>query len=116
MAARVFKNMASTKVDAPALDTYLDLVFPKTANQKKKGEEPERWTHVRGLFERHPDLQLPGVQGTLWAAYNAITYFEDHKSIQQESAAGRLDRVWFGGGADVKLKALAKARELIGTN
>ncbi len=115
-AATLFKAMAAKKVDAKALDKYLDSVFPKTANQQKKGEEPERWTHIRGLFQNHKDLQLPGVQGSLWAAYNAITYFEDHKSIEQESAAGRLDRVWFGGGADVKLKALNQARELVEKN
>lgn len=115
-AAKLFKAMAARRLDAPAFDRYLDMVFPKTANQRKKGDEPERWTHVRGLFQNHKDLQLPGVQGTLWAAYNAITYFEDHKTIEQESAAGRLDRVWFGGGADVKLMALDKARELVGMN
>lgn len=115
-AAKLFKAMAAMKLEGPALEKYLELNFPKSARQKEKGEEPERWTHLRRLFQTHEDLQLAGVKGTLWAAYNAITYFEDHKSIEEESAAGRLDRVWFGGGADVKLKALEKARELIAMN
>ena len=115
-AAKLFKAMAARTLEEPAFEEYLHLVFPKTASQKKKGQEPERWTHIRSVFENQKDLQAPGVRRTLWAAYNAITYFEDHKSIDEESPAGRLDRVWFGGGAAVKLKALDKARELVGPN
>ena len=45
-------------------------------------------------------------------AYNAITRFEDYKQPQQEEQPDqRLERTWFGGGADTKLKALAKAAE-----
>jgi transposase InsO family protein len=58
-------------------------------------------------------VQLPGVRGTLWAAYNAITRFEDYKQPQQnELPDQRLERTWFGGGADIKLKALEKATQL----
>jgi hypothetical protein len=50
---------------------------------------------------------------TLWGAYNAITRFEDFKQPQQEELQDqRLERTWFGGGADIKLKALSKAKEL----
>ena len=115
-AAKLFKAMAAKKLEETAFDKYLNLIFPKTPQQKKKGLEPERWTHIRKLFHTHEDLQLPGVRGTLWSAYNAITYFEDHKRVDRESAAARLDRVWFGGGAETKYKALDKAREFIGMN
>jgi phage/plasmid-like protein (TIGR03299 family) len=115
-AATLFRAMAAMKLEADGFDKYLELVSPRSDAQKAKREEPERWRHVRQLFQSHEDLQLDGVRGTLWGAYNAITYFEDHKSIEHESAASRLDRVWFGGGAGVKLKALDKARELVGMN
>jgi hypothetical protein len=56
---------------------------------------------------------LPGVRGTLWGAYNAITGFEDYKQPpQEEQPDQRLERTWFGGGADIKLRALVKANEL----
>ena len=67
---------------------------------------------LREVFETSQDLQLPGVRGTLWGAYNAITRFEDYKQPQQEDQPDqRLERTWFGGGADTKLKALANAAE-----
>lgn len=115
-AGKLFKKMAAKRLEQSGFEKYLDLIFPKTARQKKKGEEPERWARIRETFHNHHDLQLPGVKGTLWAAYNAVTYLEDHKRIDHESLAGHLDRIWFGGGAETKYKALDKAREFIGMN
>jgi hypothetical protein len=92
---------------------YLDAVFPKTPSQKKEGKEPPKWTYIRELLETVPDLRWPGVRGTLWGAYNAITYFEDYKQpMQEELPDQRLERTWFGSGAEVKLKALQKAEVL----
>jgi hypothetical protein len=68
------------------------------------------------LYKTLPNLQLPLVKGTMWAAYNAITYLEDYRVKKEEQPTARLDRVWFGDGADIKLHALLKARELIGLN
>src|SRR5207302_6975800 len=95
------------------LERYFEAVFPRSEAQKKKGEKPQRWGVLREMFEGRPDLQLPGVRGTLWGAYNAVTRFEDYKQPQQEELQDqRLERMWFGGGADTKLKALAKAKDL----
>jgi phage/plasmid-like protein (TIGR03299 family) len=114
--ASIFRQMAKVQLDAAALAEYLDLVFPKTAGQKERGEEPERWTHVRETFETLPDLNLPGVKGTLWAAYNAITRFEDYKhSRNEEDSSERLERMWFGSSADTKLTALLQAKEFAST-
>ena len=109
----VFRRLAQIQMDDGRLNQYLEAVFPRTEGQKKKGVQPQRWTFLREVFEGQPDLQLPGVQGTLWGAYNAITRFEDYKQPQQEELQDqRLERAWFGGGADIKLKALEKAKEL----
>ena len=95
---------------------YLDAVFPKTPRQKAGGKEPPKWTYIRELLDTVPNLKIQGVHGTLWGAYNAITYFEDYKQlIQEEVPDQRLERIWFGSGADVKLKALQKAHELSDT-
>jgi len=114
-AEAMFKQLAQIQLADGRLNQYLEAVFPRTEAQKRKGEYPQRWAFLREIFEKQPDLQLPGVQGTLWAAYNAITRFEDYKQPQQEEQPEqRLDRTWFGGGADIKLRALEKAKELAG--
>lgn len=112
-AATLFKRLAGVQVTEARLMEYLQALFPKTEGQKKERKDPPKWIYVRSLFETVPDLQLPGVKGTLWAAYNAITRFEDFRQLPQEELPDqRLERTWFGSSADVKLKALQKAEEL----
>jgi hypothetical protein len=70
---------------------------------------------LRDIFEGQADLQTPGVRGTLWGAYNAVTRFEDYKQPQQEETQDqRLERTWFGGGAEIKLKAWTAVLEALG--
>ena len=49
------------------------------------------------------------MRGSLWAAYNAVTGFEDYRRARDETAQKRLDRVWFGAGAELKAKAFDEA-------
>lgn len=115
-AATLFKLMAQHELNSRALGTYLNLVFPQSTSQKEKGIEPERWIRIRALLEMQEDLLMKGVRGTLWAAYNAITHFEDYRIGAKESNADRLNRVWFGDGAAVKLRALEKAINVLSVN
>lgn len=111
-AEELFRRLAKVQMIEDRLEHYLGAVFPRSDEQKKKGETPFRWGFLREVFETQKDLQLPAVRGTLWGAYNAVTRFEDYKQPQQEEQPDqRLERTWFGGGADTKLKALAKAAE-----
>ena len=110
-----FRRLAEVCLIEDRLTQYLAAVFPRTDAQNKTGKEPLRWGFLRRVFETQEDLQLPGVRGTLWAAYNAIVRFEDYKQPQQDELPDqRLARTWFGTGADTKLKALAVASQLAG--
>ena len=112
-AEECFKRFAKVQMIANRLESYFEAVYPRTAAQKKKGEHPPRWGFLREIFEGQSDLQIPGVRGTLWGAYNAVTRFEDYKQPQQEEVQDqRLKRTWFGGGAEIKLSALDKAKEV----
>lgn len=114
-AAKAFKRLAEARVkDEAMLDEYLAAVFPRTPAQEKNKTTPPKWQQVKNLFETQEDLQLPGVKGTLWGAYNAVTRFEDYRKARDETAERRLDRVWFGRGADLKVKALNEAVRLAG--
>ena len=112
-AEECFRQLAKIQMIENRLESYFEAVYPKTAAQKKKGDKPARWDLLRGIFEGQPDLQSPGVRGTLWGAYNAVTRFEDYKQPQRDELQDqRLERTWFGSGAEIKLKALSKAKEL----
>lgn len=109
----LFKKFATIQMNAILLDIYLEQVFPKTKKQMQENKQPPRWLHIKDLFESHQYLQQQRVKGTLWAAYNAITQFEDYKKIRDdEEDESRLDRAWFGTSAETKLKALQAAQKL----
>ncbi len=108
-----FRQLARVQMNASRLEEYFEVLFPRSETQKRNEETPPRWKDLTKVFDSQPDLQLSGVRGTLWAAYNAVTRFEDYKQPQPDEQPGqRLQRAWFGGGADIKLKALEKATEL----
>jgi phage/plasmid-like protein (TIGR03299 family) len=111
-AGEAFAGMARKALSKNLLDDFLQAVYPKTEPQKKNNKRPDKWLEIDKLLEERDDLILPGVKGTLWAAYNAITCFEDYKQRKQpEDEAGRLNHVWFGAGADTKLNAYQEARK-----
>jgi phage/plasmid-like protein (TIGR03299 family) len=111
-----FKLFAKIHMTGSRMTDYLNKVYPRTKAQQERGTESRQSASVRALFEEQSDLQMPGVRGTLWAAYNAITRFEDYRQPQHEvQPEKRLDRTLFGTGADVKLLALLKAQELAKT-
>jgi len=54
----------------------------------------------------------PSVRGTLWAAYNGVTEYIDHRKPNARAhdfSGSRLNYVWFGGGAAIKQRALIQA-------
>jgi phage/plasmid-like protein (TIGR03299 family) len=112
-AAELMGAMAKTQLTSKLLDDYLQAVLPKSEAQRKGGQTPPKWLHIRELLETTSDLQMDGVRGTLWAAYNAVTRFEDYRQVRDEVAGARLDRVWFGSGAAVKLRAIQAASDLM---
>lgn len=55
-----------------------------------------------------------GVAGTLWAAYNGVAEYIDHRKLNKRAGdynQARLSYVWFGGGAAIKQRALVHALE-----
>lgn len=54
---------------------------------------------------------MPGVEGTAWACYNAVSEYVDHgKNYRSDDA--RLNNVWFTGGNEVKQEVFAAALNL----
>ena len=52
--------------------------------------------------------RLAGVAGTLWAGFNGVTEWLDHRQTRQ-NANQRLNSAWFGESARIKSRALAAA-------
>ena len=51
-----------------------------------------------------------GVTGTLWAAFNGVTEWLDHRKTRQNPGQ-RLNSLWFGDNYRVKARAFSLAQE-----
>jgi phage/plasmid-like protein (TIGR03299 family) len=115
--AEAYRALASTSIVEADLKKYVHQVFstPGAANRSKLArtfgvdlevEEPKSrvLTAVQRLFETGKGNNRPGVRGTYWAAYNAITEYVSYE--RGSDREGRLDAAWFGGGAALNRTAL----------
>jgi len=107
-AETLFGDMALRNLNAEDPDRFLELLFPRTEKQKRADQEPERWARVKAVLN-DSKLTPDKTRNTLWALYNAIVRAEDYR-VSRQSAPARLERVWFGSGHDLKIKALDLAR------
>jgi hypothetical protein len=99
-----------------------DLIsyFHNVANTEMVTEEgvdpldPENFTRtIKTLLDavdEAPGSQLKTAQGTLWGAYNAVTYVADH--ILGRSDDSRVVSAWFGEGGNMKRRALDLALDI----
>jgi phage/plasmid-like protein (TIGR03299 family) len=110
-AETLFQSLVKVQVDTVRLNTYLQAVYPMTEQQRREHIRPERWDRVAMLFERGDSPALHPSH-TLWGAYNAVTRYEDYRIANEAGPDRRLNRVWFGKGADLKLHALNVADSL----
>lgn len=112
----VYTELVKIPVDDVWVRDYIAEVFPVPNGAK---EPSTRLKNIRekaeGRFASMSNM-LPGVRGTAWAAYNAVTEYVDHKRkipMLQEQTSRRLDSIWLGSGADIKQRAFAKVLDRV---
>jgi phage/plasmid-like protein (TIGR03299 family) len=120
--AEQYRYLASRSLHAGDLEKYVSLVFPprvKPVVARSEGalavlrDEVARKSPtleaIRGLFEEGVGNSLPGVRGTYWAAYNAVTEYTTHH--RGRDAESRLNAS-FSDGALINRRALSSALSL----
>jgi phage/plasmid-like protein (TIGR03299 family) len=119
--AERFEEMVKHPMLKGDLQKYLDLVFPlpSQGNRLKRNydaliaEIESRKEGCAELFESGRGNAEPGIRGSLWAAYNGVTDWADHR-MQFRSSYQRFNSVFFGEAGRIKTRALHNALELIG--
>lgn len=134
--AEQYKALTKLQVNQDLLKKYIKFVFK--AEKKDKDEETTEEASIEAqevvdegkrkysmreddsrlvenkiipLFEGGRGSQLPGVRGTMWAAYNAVTEYLNWQSGRTNDA--RLDSLWFGKNSGISRKALDVALDLV---
>jgi len=101
------KQMARRGVTIDTLKKYIQLVFePKETveDEEEINLKMERQAaRIIPLFERGRGNDMPGVKGTMWAAYNSVTEYLTWE--RGRNADNRLENLWLGNAAHVAQKA-----------
>ena len=118
---QAFQAMAATKLEAPR--DYFEAVIPRprdTAEAVVTREQLERWEAqqgaVWGLYQAGRGVTIPGVGGTVWAGYNALTEWVDHVyPVLQSGQVSKLRQasVLFGGYESIKTRAASEGMALV---
>ena len=114
-AGMVFRRMAEIPVGGEALGWYLDQVFPYPEDRTDSARlarvtRDREWAGY--FFDQGEGNGAAKVRGTLWAAYNGVTEYVDHRVLDQ-TGDRRLASVWFGDGRRIKARAFAAAVQMI---
>ena len=105
--------LARKGVTPKTLRKFVRDVFRKDVEETTVGEDQEEQKFARleatviPLFEQGRGNDLPGVRGTMWAAYNAVSEYLTWE--RGHSIHTRLDSLWFGDSAKLNQKAFKLA-------
>jgi len=102
-----YQYLTSKGCDIVGLKNYVQEVFDVQPNDEGVIELPRSYTFIEEAFEAGPGANLPGVSGTYWGAYNAITHWLDHTRGRNED--NRLNNSWFGASKSIRDRAFSVA-------
>ena len=93
---------------------YMKELFPVLTQKEESRKEMSKTAEIMlgsgdepGILDLQPGAEF--AKGSWWQAFNAVTYFVDHKA--GKSAENRLTSSWFGLNRNLKMKALDLAIE-----
>lgn len=107
-----FRALAARQINRKDLETYVKVVlgYGDVGNDDMSTRSINQVADVITLFEIGRGADLPGVRGTVWAAYNAVTEHLSH--AVGTSADTRYASLWFGANATKNKMALDMAMRL----
>jgi phage/plasmid-like protein (TIGR03299 family) len=110
--AEQFRRLAQRQINRVDLDLYIKKVLDVKVDAD--GEISTRAQNqidvISQMFDSGRGQNIPGVSGTVWAAYNAVTEFLTHEA--QSDAAKRYQSLWFGQNSNRNILALDEAMKL----
>jgi phage/plasmid-like protein (TIGR03299 family) len=112
-AGQMMQRMARTTVTAKRLGEYFESVLPTPTHYGPERQKVlARHNRLTDLFETGIGQDIPGVKGSLWAGYNAVTQFVD-RELWTKRNKEPLNSIWFGEGERIKKLAFNKAAEFM---
>lgn len=91
-----------------AIDAGRPVLDSTEADKQLLVQRDRSWSEY--FFDQGRGNRMPGVEGTLWAAFTGVTEWMDHRKTRQNENQ-RLSSSWFGETARVKSRAHAVAMD-----
>lgn len=112
-----FNVLAKRTLTTKEVRGYFEKVVPDNPNAKKNTRTENIRKTLMGNFHRGRGNDLPGIQGSAWAAYNAVTEWVDHDrtargKTEADRNESRMASMLFGAGARAKATAWKEAMSL----
>ena len=107
--AQQYRSLARKGVNTEDLKTYVRKVFePKVllTDTPEEDRNERLLGRIIPLFEKGRGNDMPGVAGTMWAAYNAVN---EYLGYERGNPTNRLDSMWFGDAARLNDRAFQTA-------
>lgn len=111
--AEQFRQLASKQISRADLERYVKVCLDEQADAKLADLSKRKQNQIADiatLFETGRGMELAGVKGTVWAAYNAVTEYLTHNA--GHNADSRYNSLWFGANATKNADALKEALAL----
>jgi phage/plasmid-like protein (TIGR03299 family) len=102
------KALARKQMAQAAVDASLDAILGVSDSTRSKNIRQE----IVNLFEQGAGTDIPGVRGTAWGLFNAVTEYVTHersttaKGSQYKGRDNRFASATMGSGADLSAKAM----------
>lgn len=105
------RRMAETKLPGFVADQFLCELLAKKDSNEEDIRASRQYQTIMGLFDGGA-IGSDLTQGrTVWQFVNSVTQYVDHSAGQLTD--NRMRSAWFGAGNTMKMKAYAKAAELV---
>lgn len=111
-----YRAMSKVDLSAAAFDRYLTTVFQKQLEGDRKVTDLRQYEQLIQNFEGGIGMDIKGVRGSLWGAYNAVTEWTTHQrggTDDIEATRDRLNSLWFGSSAQINEAAHKAALALV---
>lgn len=105
---KLAKFIGSKRYKNEDIVDYFKRVFPVVSTGEAKKEISLNAKLAAEVIDSQPGAEY--AEGSFWQLYNCSTYFIDH--IAGRTSDTRLTSAWYGKGRDIKLNALAIAKEM----
>lgn len=111
------KAMQKVTISDEEMVNFLNELFaPEKSETEISTRAKNTVQEIMNLTDNGKGTDLPGVKGTVYGLYNAITEYADHfKTVkgEKENPDKRFDSVMFGSSASLKENAFNKALQLV---